>query len=159
MSRIIETTETAFLIESMLANSKDIFIIVCPFFQVHERMKRIMVDKLSDPDFELHIVTRQTGKDKIPWLNSSNVYISIIDNLHAKYYYNGQAAIISSMNLYEYSQVNNIEVGVYFTRDDEEQFSFFIQHYWRISTFDMKDYFRRQVKKIKLTKEEIDNVG
>ncbi len=43
-----------------------------------------------------------------------NVYVGHINNLHAKYYSNEEMGITTSMNLYEYSQVNNYELGVVF---------------------------------------------
>ncbi len=39
--------------------------------------------------------------------------IILSQNLHAKCYLNEKAAIITSMNLYDFSQVNNNEMGVY----------------------------------------------
>ena len=38
--------------------------------------------------------------------------------LHAKCYLNEQAAIITSLNLYEFSQQNNEEMGVYIENKD-----------------------------------------
>jgi hypothetical protein len=142
MARIIETTETAFLIEKMLNECNRLFIIVCPYFQIHERLRKIILDKLSNHNFQLHVVTREVGKDKLSWINSENVFITVVKNLHAKYYYNEKEAIITSMNLYEYSQVNNIEVGVYFNENDKEQLSFFVEHYWKMSSFKREDYIK-----------------
>jgi hypothetical protein len=42
-------------------------------------------------------------------------------NLHAKCYLNEERAIICSMNLYDYSQQTNIEMGILITRKDDEQ--------------------------------------
>jgi hypothetical protein len=45
-------------------------------------------------------------------------------NLHAKVYLNEEKAIICSMNLYDYSQMNNIEMGLLITKkEDEEAFA------------------------------------
>lgn len=41
-----------------------------------------------------------------------NIQIRYERRLHAKYYANETSAILSSMNLYTYSQDNNIEAGV-----------------------------------------------
>lgn len=133
MAKIIETTETAYLIEKMLLESEKRFVIVCPFLQIHERMKGIILEKLSDPIFQIQIATRETGKEHLHWIKSKNISISIIENLHAKYYYNEYEAIVTSMNLYEYSMVNNIEVGVYFSMQNGDDLSFFDKHYRRIT--------------------------
>ena len=44
---------------------------------------------------------------------------SFCQNLHAKCYLNERSAIITSMNLYDFSQVNNNEMGVFVDRDQE----------------------------------------
>lgn len=41
------------------------------------------------------------------------------ENLHAKCYLNENKAIITSMNLYDYSQVNNVEMGMLITRTED----------------------------------------
>ncbi len=41
-----------------------------------------------------------------------NIQIRYERRLHAKYYSNESSAILTSMNLYTYSQDNNIEAGV-----------------------------------------------
>lgn len=47
------------------------------------------------------------------WLRTlKNIQISYLENLHAKYYANEEAAILCSMNLYDFSQVNNDELGI-----------------------------------------------
>jgi phosphatidylserine/phosphatidylglycerophosphate/cardiolipin synthase-like enzyme len=56
------------------------------------------------------------------WLRSLEfVRTSFCQNLHAKCYLNEQAAIITSMNLYDFSQVNNNEMGVYIQREQEPE--------------------------------------
>ncbi len=46
---------------------------------------------------------------------------SFCQNLHAKCYLNERYAIITSMNLYDFSQINNNEMGVIFDRDQEQK--------------------------------------
>lgn len=48
----------------------------------------------------------KTGRDPLPYL-------------HAKCYLNEETCIITSLNLYEFSQVNNNEMGVLLTRADD----------------------------------------
>lgn len=46
---------------------------------------------------------------------------SFCENLHAKCYLNESEAILTSMNLYEYSQVNNQEMGVHVTKTEDPE--------------------------------------
>ena len=62
----------------------------------------------------------ELAPQEINWLRSlAFVRTSFCQNLHAKCYVNEQAAIITSMNLYDFSQVNNNEMGVYIHREQE----------------------------------------
>jgi phosphatidylserine/phosphatidylglycerophosphate/cardiolipin synthase-like enzyme len=44
-----------------------------------------------------------------------------VTNLHAKCYLNETTAIVTSMNLYEFSQQNNDEMGILVTWDADRQ--------------------------------------
>jgi phosphatidylserine/phosphatidylglycerophosphate/cardiolipin synthase-like enzyme len=62
----------------------------------------------------------ELAPQEINWLRSLEfVRTSFCQNLHAKCYINEQAAIITSMNLYDFSQVNNNEMGVFIERNSE----------------------------------------
>ena len=52
-------------------------------------------------------------------LRSLNIKMFIRENLHAKCYLNESTAIITSMNLYQHSQENNIELGVRIQKEED----------------------------------------
>jgi phosphatidylserine/phosphatidylglycerophosphate/cardiolipin synthase-like enzyme len=49
------------------------------------------------------------------------VRTSICPTLHAKCYLNENEAIVTSMNLYSFSQQNNDEMGIYVSKDDDPE--------------------------------------
>jgi phosphatidylserine/phosphatidylglycerophosphate/cardiolipin synthase-like enzyme len=52
--------------------------------------------------------------DESNWLKSTtSIRSSFCKDLHAKCYLNENEAILTSMNLYEFSQVNNNEMGIH----------------------------------------------
>ena len=59
------------------------------------------------------------------WLKSlRSVRTSYCQNLHAKCYLNEKEAIITSMNLYDFSQINNNEMGIYVNKvEDSDLYS------------------------------------
>ena len=60
----------------------------------------------------------ELAPQEINWLRSlAFVRTSFCQQLHAKCYVNERAAIITSMNLYDFSQVNNNEMGIYVDRE------------------------------------------
>ena len=62
--------------------------------------------------------------DEIKWMQKLDyVRVSFCKNLHAKCYINESECIISSLNLYEFSQVNNNEMGILVRKyEDNEVF-------------------------------------
>ena len=60
--------------------------------------------------------------EEIGWLKElAYVRTSFCKNLHAKCYLSEEMCIITSMNLYEFSQVNNNEMGILIRRSDDPQ--------------------------------------
>lgn len=53
--------------------------------------------------------------------SAKNTMFLNIPELHAKAYINDSTAIITSLNLYEYSQINNFELGIMFTRNENSE--------------------------------------
>lgn len=60
--------------------------------------------------------------EEINWLKElSFVRTSFCENLHAKCYMNEKICIVTSMNLCEFSQVNNNEMGILIKRDEDQE--------------------------------------
>src|SRR5207248_768902 len=54
------------------------------------------------------------------WISKlSSVRLSFCTNLHAKCYLSEASALVTSMNLYEFSQVNNHEMGISLTKAED----------------------------------------
>lgn len=59
---------------------------------------------------------------EIEWLRGlTYIRTSFCKNLHAKCYMNEEMCIITSLNLYEFSQVNNNEMGILIQRSEDGQ--------------------------------------
>jgi phosphatidylserine/phosphatidylglycerophosphate/cardiolipin synthase-like enzyme len=60
--------------------------------------------------------------DEQNWLAEQvGIRTSLCKNLHAKCYLNENEAIITSMNLYEFSQMNNNEMGIHLTKSGDPE--------------------------------------
>lgn len=58
--------------------------------------------------------------EEINWLKElTYIRTSFCKNLHAKCYLNEEQCIITSLNLYEFSQINNNEMGVFILRAED----------------------------------------
>lgn len=61
-----------------------------------------------------------TGDD-IAWLQKAGAVVRSVENLHAKIYLNEQSVVVSSMNMYEFSNVNSLEIALVIEDDDSQE--------------------------------------
>jgi hypothetical protein len=108
-------------VENIFSNAKNQIIIITPYIKLHTHYQKALSSKKSDDTLSIVIVfgknkddkTKSFDKDTFEFFSEfPNIKICYQENLHAKYYANESNAIITSMNLYEYSQNNNIEAGI-----------------------------------------------
>jgi hypothetical protein len=121
MARFLQGSGLNAEIENLFKNANSQIVLISPFIKLHERYRAVLLDKKDNPDFRIIVVfgkndedyARSMGADDFNFFKQfPNISIRYENRLHAKYYANESASIITSMNLYSYSQDNNIEVGV-----------------------------------------------
>jgi phosphatidylserine/phosphatidylglycerophosphate/cardiolipin synthase-like enzyme len=123
--KVIGTTKISYEIEEILDSAEKYLILVSPYLKLNQRLKVRLSDAFKKVDNVYLIYRENELKDReLLWLESfKNLKLFPIKNLHAKIYLNQDFALISSMNLYEYSQINNHEIGVKFEfREDQKEY-------------------------------------
>lgn len=125
MVQFLETIEASAELRKLILNSRDRLYLISPYLPISKNLKLLIQQvENSNPSISIKFVCR---KDKINAEDMNflqqlkNVNVSALDNLHAKCYLNENAAIITSMNLYQYSQENNWEMGVKIEREQEPE--------------------------------------
>ncbi|CAJ0902818.1 hypothetical protein R20233_04838 [Ralstonia sp. LMG 32965] len=121
MPRFLNTSATNYFLEELIKTAKDRLILISPFLKLNDRIKELLADK-DRLKIDVRIVygKSELQPEEIHWLQGlSYVRTSFCRNLHAKCYLNEETCIITSLNLYEFSQVNNNEMGVLLTREDD----------------------------------------
>jgi hypothetical protein len=111
---IIETIEQSLEIERIIDFSNNFTIIVSPYLKISNRLRPRLSDCFKRNKNNLILFREnELTKEERNWLGSvTNVQLLPIKNLHAKCYINEKTALVTSMNLYEYSQINNHEIGI-----------------------------------------------
>lgn len=109
--KFITTTQIGSIIEDMFINAKEFIIIVSPYINMSLRIIEIIQEKKSK-NIDIIIIYRDDF-DESYLVNK----LYKRKNLHAKCYITENAAIIGSMNLYKYSQLNNDEMGIYIEKN------------------------------------------
>lgn len=114
MAKFLNTSGTNFFLEELIKNAKERLILISPYLRLNDRIKELLEDK-DRLKIDIRIVYGKSDlhPDEIKWMQRLDyVRVSFCKNLHAKCYINESECIISSLNLYEFSQVNNNEMGI-----------------------------------------------
>jgi phosphatidylserine/phosphatidylglycerophosphate/cardiolipin synthase-like enzyme len=121
MAKFLNTSATNYFLEELIKATRERLIIISPFLKFNDRIRELLQDK-DRMKIDVRIVygKSELAPHEINWLRSLPfVRTSFCQNLHAKCYLNERSAIITSMNLYDFSQVNNNEMGVFVDREQE----------------------------------------
>jgi phosphatidylserine/phosphatidylglycerophosphate/cardiolipin synthase-like enzyme len=123
MAKFLSTTGTNYHLEELIKSASDRLILISPFLKLNDRMKELLADK-NRLKIDVRIVYGKSELQplEIEWLRGlTYIRTSFCKNLHAKCYMNEEMCIITSLNLYEFSQVNNNEMGILIQRGEDSQ--------------------------------------
>lgn len=123
MAKFLNSSGTTYHLEELIKNASDRLIIISPYLKLNERIKELLEDR-NRLKIDIRIVYGKNDlhPEEINWLkNLTFIRTSFCKNLHAKCYLNENECIITSLNLYEFSQVNNNEMGVLIYRNEDAQ--------------------------------------
>ncbi len=121
MAKFLTTHGISYRIENIITNAKDKLVLVSPYFQLSKNF----FERLRDADnrgLKTVIIFGKSDlneKAKSDLIKLKNIQIYFSENLHAKCYFNENEMVLASMNMYEYSENNNREMGVYFNKEND----------------------------------------
>ena len=112
MTEFLTTTGVSYRLEEIIKSATERLVIISPFLRVNERIRELLEDKdRLKIDVRIIYGKNELQPEENNWLESMNsIRTSFCKNLHAKCYLNEREALLTSMNLYDFSQVNNNEM-------------------------------------------------
>lgn len=107
-------------------DARKYIILISPFIKLDDHVKSIF-DKIK-VTHEVHLILlfgknegykqRSFNSEDFQYFKSfKNISILYNKDLHAKHYCNEKEGLITSLNLYDYSMINNVEYGVHFIKN------------------------------------------
>ncbi|KYG72701.1 phospholipase D family protein [Roseivirga echinicomitans] len=121
MAEFVKGNQLNAELEKIFDRAEEQLVIISPFIKLHSRFVDVLKSKKSNHKLKITVVfgknedniSKSLSKDEFDFLKDfPNIEIKYEPRLHAKYYANESAALLSSMNLYDFSQNNNIEFGI-----------------------------------------------
>jgi len=116
--RFLTTKQISGEIEGIIRSAGEFIILISPFLKISD-MYLERLTEAGNKKIKIGIVygKSELSKDEEYKISSiKNVALHFMENLHAKCYMNEKDAIITSMNLYEYSE-NNREMGIFISKE------------------------------------------
>jgi phosphatidylserine/phosphatidylglycerophosphate/cardiolipin synthase-like enzyme len=107
-------------IEDLIRNASRRLVLISPYLQLSDAIKRTLEAKVRD-GLAVQMVYRTEKRlpDDKQWLEAQRIPALGLENLHTKCYLSESQCIITSLNLYQYSQVHNLEMGVLIDRRED----------------------------------------
>jgi|SRR5690554_39605 len=121
MAKFITGNKLNSELEEIFENAEFELILISPYIKLHERYISSLKSKMDKDNLKIILVFGKNEEDMSKSMKQAdfdffkefpNIEIRYEKRLHAKYFANEEKAILTSMNLYSYSQDNNIEFGV-----------------------------------------------
>ncbi|MEP6908262.1 MAG: phospholipase D family protein [Pseudoxanthomonas sp.] len=119
----MNTSATNYFLEELIKDAKDRLILISPYLKLNDRVKELLADKNRlKIDVRMVYGKSELQPVEISWLRElTYIRTSFCKNLHAKCYLNEELCIVTSLNLYEFSQVNNNEMGILIRRGEDAE--------------------------------------
>lgn len=151
MVEFLTTTGISYNLEKLIKNSEEKLFLVSPYLQIADSLKHLITER-NLQKIDIRVIYRkdtEINAEDMSFLQELNsVKISACENLHAKCYLNENTAIIASMNLYQYSQQNNREMGIKIEKEtDSDLYDNILKEVWAIIKTSLEPEF--SVKKLK----------
>ena len=122
MAKYLRTSGISAELEDLIRNAREKVYIISPYLKLSDSIRELINDKEREK-IEVRIIfgKQELNPTEMSFLeNLKYVRLYFSNNLHAKCYLNESKMIITSMNLYEFSQQNNREMGILIERSNEE---------------------------------------
>ncbi len=122
MTEFLNTEGTTYKLNQLIKNADNEIILISPFLKINQKIKDLLEnqDRKRTTNIKIIYGKNELQPDENNWIRQlDSVRLAFCKDLHAKCYLSEKEAIITSMNLYEYSQVNNYEMGIHVSKDED----------------------------------------
>lgn len=122
MAKFLTTAGVSYHIENLIITAEQELYLISPYLQLSD----ILFQRLTDADsinIDIKIIYGKeeiNAKERSQLESLENLSLYFLKNLHAKCYFNESTMIISSMNMYQFSEKTNREMGILIEANETE---------------------------------------
>jgi phosphatidylserine/phosphatidylglycerophosphate/cardiolipin synthase-like enzyme len=108
--------EVASQVIDIVREAQQYATIITPYFKLWRHAQRAL-ELAAEKGVHVTVIVRSKdgvpeNAHDIPWLLTNGMQVRCIEYLHAKIYLNEHAVMLSSMNFYDFSTNNSLEIGL-----------------------------------------------
>jgi phosphatidylserine/phosphatidylglycerophosphate/cardiolipin synthase-like enzyme len=114
MAKFITTKQITSELEDLIKKADDRLYIVSPYLKLSKDFRELLTYRNSNrKDTKIIFGKQELNPEQMTFLQGLRfVYLFFSEDLHAKCYINDTKMIVTSMNLYDFSMINNKEMGI-----------------------------------------------
>ena len=121
MAKFLTTSGISYEVENIIKEAKKKLVLISPYVQINKMLLE-RLQNASDKGVQITFIygkseLQKTEKNQLESIENLKLYY--YPNLHAKCYFNEKLMVITSMNLYDFSEKYNREMGVLIQKADD----------------------------------------
>ena len=122
MATFLTTEDIVSHLHRIIEQAAEELILISPYIKVDDKTKRLLENTKRGTD--IHVLygksqsERNLGNVKTSF-DLPGITVSFLKDLHAKCYLNEKEALVTSMNLHEFSQEHNDEMGILVSKRED----------------------------------------
>jgi phosphatidylserine/phosphatidylglycerophosphate/cardiolipin synthase-like enzyme len=117
MAEFLDTTAISYHLERLLKTAKRRIVLISPYLKLRPRVRELIEDAARQGVQVQIVYGKKEQCDEVERLKAiTGVSVTFCKNVHAKCYLNEDFGMVTSLNLYDFSQANNQEMGIVFTK-------------------------------------------
>jgi hypothetical protein len=128
---VINPNEIGAKISTLISEANEKFYAITPFLDLYKWRKiLISLENAIKRGVEVKFYFREIKEKDFQVLHKLGIELNQIDGLHTKLYINESETIVSSMNLYEFSDLYSIDIALHFKENNDYNkiYNYFIKY-------------------------------
>ena len=119
-AKFLDTDGISHHLSEIIKNGNGRLLLISPYLKFSRRIReQLEYQNVLKRDIRVVYGKNELRPEESEWLANTNIRTSFREHLHAKCYMNESHALITSMNLYEFSQQNNDEMGILVSKEED----------------------------------------
>ena len=106
-------------LRKIIKNAKKELVLISPYIKADEETKELLKGTERSTTINVVYGKKELQPEEQRFLEELSIRSTFRENLHAKCYLNENEALLTSMNLYEFSMENNDEMGILVSREND----------------------------------------